>query len=252
MRKITPTVDLHAFSSLPEFYRGETPEKWTRAYLDSKWMGATIRELNERKFAWEEGAKKLSDLPELGGVQTSQKSKIWHWEEGDYQSKWRDDEGLPSFRKRVKRAGKSRWGAVAKVRFNAAESYSVEANQMLWKVYAICRIVDDLESKGIRCEVIFETRAKEVDLSNPQRDTVVTIPVKEANEPLNLGLLATVCSPWFFRYWILGLYDQTYTNLHWAHGYPKKIEPDEESITINSGECLSKREAEKFIKNLGI
>ena len=234
---------------------------------NERFRGLTNENIMKYRLNYPEGVESLRMLPELnirkGGVKYAYR---WDDQDGDDMDMPRYFEGMACMRKRYKTAGDGQQGRFVEVKVKVDENGYVKYSAMLWKTYTLCRIVDQLEAAGIRVRVSVcdysEMFWGEYQLLG------LEIKIKDYNEPLNMGLIATICSPWFFRYWVFK-YSATQFALT-SSGVGRSISlgtffsgnekareelgmtERRDLILIDSGECLSKEAADKFIKSLEI
>jgi hypothetical protein len=252
----------YKFDSIEEFY--EAAQKpldqyqhiWNRYFLDDdqKFRGARRdRIMNELKYNYPEGIEKIEKLPGMTGHTTQAATiRTWHPDDGDDGDYERYLMELPHMirRKKVLRQGQR---AVCRVIVSLCESARIDPQDLLYKTYAASRIVDQLEAQGQRCEVI--AYDYHTDCEQKTREPYkVQVTLKRADDPLNIGLIATALSPWFLRHWcfshIFGIMNADY-GLGWAAG----VQPgdyEEGDILINKGECLSQYAAEEKIRSLDL
>lgn len=242
--------DLAEFHAELEDHRKKRPSIEEAADHSSSddFVGMPIRKVkNELKWSWPEGAEMLSHLPELGQVENAHSGKVKTWSHYDGDTmcveRFRDDR--PFLRRRQKK----RTARVQRVVISITESGIVDADDMIWKTYAAARIIDDLESQGVRCEVLAYIG---VTYKHDVKKGFITL--KRPNECLNIGSICTAISPWMLRVWGFHWIDAKYGYKPSGYGQPVEYKPDPEleEIVINRGDCLSKSSAIKFIQNLSI
>lgn len=261
VRKDTDRLISFKFFSLNEFY--DTVEKKIGCTLVSRmhtklsidnielaYFGARHKEILARKFCWPEGVHTLSELSSLEKIITKSWSKKWCDDDGDEMDVERFYNDMPFLQKRVKAIGvRSRNNTVQKIVINLAESSDVTAKEMLWKTYAATKLVDNLESLGTRCEVIVKSYSGNVD--SKRRYCLTEIPIKNPEDPINVSLLCTTLSPWFFRYWILNLRACFIEGCLPSLGNSAKLPAEDPGcIIIDNGACLSKDQANNFLKGI--
>lgn len=234
------------FSNVGELYAyAHSP-----TYYEEDFVGATIPQIYARKYGWEEGVKKIESLPEYSAPASVGARFVRSWSDydGDELDPERMRDGFPCLSRRVKTAGQRTRG-VARVIVNMAELQNVSTESMLWKAYAAARLVDGLETAGQRCEIIAAAYSEAAHI-NPERSNLCLIKIKAPEEPLNLGLCLNAFSPWMFRYWIFGAREVVGNVPSWT-GRSRSIKgrPDTEgAIIIDRGDCLSRYDAEAFIR----
>jgi hypothetical protein len=216
-------------------------------------FGATHSKILERKFNWPEGVEMLKNLSDMERVITKQWSKTWSLDDGDEMDMERYFNDMAFLHKRIKVLGaRARSNAIQKIMINVCENAYVDAEKMLWKTYAVVKLADQLESQGVRCEIVLFESSREIDKHN--RNLLIEIPLKQLNEPINISLLCTVLSPWFLRYWLFQFEHMYIDNVDDGLGYSRKLDPEltENCIVIDSGTALSKEAANNFLKGIDL
>lgn len=262
IRKDTDKLISFKFFSLSDFYN-TVSEKIEKTQLSKDWqwgnikgynkdfVGAPYSEIIQMKYSWPEGVKKLKELSDMEKIITKKWSKQWNEEDGDDMCMERYFNSMPFLQKRVKVLGeRSRNNVIQKVIVNTWENCGVDSKKMLWKTYTVVKLVDELESQGVRCEVVIMLNGNSVDYES--RKVQIEIPIKEANESINTSLLCTVFSPWFFRYWVFQLLFGHIPNVRESLGCADKTPKDqtENCIVIDNGTALSKEAANNFLKGI--
>lgn len=235
------------FPNLGSLYAA-APARETISADRSDWIGATPEEITARRFTWTEGARQLDQLPELHRTTAkTQRAKRWSMDDGDEMHLERYHDDRPFLRQRVKINASTARGRIQKIRINIGESCKVSAGAMLWKAYAAARIIDSLERAGIRCEVETVISARN-SFKTGRRDYLCRVTVKRPDQPLNLGAITTAASPWALRWHFL---NHIATHSHVADGFgkPQPMPPEPGALDIETGECLSKYAAERWILN---
>lgn len=264
IRKDTDTLISFKFGSLADFYKsvsekiGSTRlsrehESECKSGEHTSFCGANYSETIQRKHSWPEGVSMLKQLASMEKTITKEWKKVWSEDDGDEMDMERYYNDMPFLQKRIKVLGnRSRNNSIQKILVNPTENANISAKDMLWKTFTAVKVADELESKGTRCEIILKYFSSNID----KRDRNVTfeIPIKEAGEPVNLSLLCTVFSPWFFRYWIFHLFFSHIEGVRGSLGMARKIptEETENCIVIDSGTALSKEAANNFLKGVKI
>jgi hypothetical protein len=219
--------------------------------------GLSIQEIKDTVYGY---AKGVDELVKLTGIETiTGGSKfVYKWDEydGDDMSMERYYEGMPSMRKRYRTSGNNT-GRFVDIYVNICENAGTNYEDMLWKTYASVKIIDELESMGIRTSLYAATKSNNSGVIKHEGGTrqvkseYVEVKVKDYNSPVNLGLFCSVLSPWFFRYWFfahtMAKYS-AYDSLGSADKIGKKGEQG--SIYIDNRECLSQKSAEEKIKSV--
>lgn len=217
---------------------------------DRSFHGAGPEEVKARRWNWQEGTKELATLPEMNvPTKGSKRIKKWSEDDGDDMSMERYLDDRPCFSRRVKAEGDKRKGFV-RVVVNVCESGYTRAKDMLWKAYAAARMIDELESQRVRCEVTLAIKTEGTDRQKYDREMLLTVTLKRHQEPLNLGLLTAAFTPWFFRAWGFRWLIKSSSKPAGGLGHPRSIGNDftePHTIVIDTGEALSKTDAEAKI-----
>jgi hypothetical protein len=245
------TAKEYNFPSLAALYR-QAPDRETITADRARFIGADREQIEARRFTWTEGARKLNELPELNrSTAKAKRAKRWSMDDGDDMHVERYHDDRPFMRQRVKVNAGTKRGRIQKIRVNVAESCKKSADAMLWKTYAAARIVDSLERAGIRCEVETVCSIKDAFTSGTRRDYIARVTVKRADQPLNLGAITTAASPWALR-WHFVNHMATHPNHAAAYGRPQHMPPEAGALDIETGECLDKYSAERWILNQAV
>lgn len=248
------------FDSVDDFYQNSiltedgNRVKWQEfdTFQDgAEWVGANSGEIISRKYGWEEGSERAKNLVDLSfPPRTDKFQKVWTDDDGDDGDYERFLNELPCLYKRKKKfASSSIKSGIMKVRVAIGERYNVRAEHMLMKCAAASRIVDELETMGVRCEVWAETNQRNAVEYRYRLKSKTCI--KRAEEPLNLSLVSNCLSSWFFRN---SFFKVASANVKSSSGMgaSEKIEKeDDDEIIINYGECLTEHSANEFIIKLG-
>lgn len=252
------------FDSVEEFYRDSVPGFPPPVYNDMNFIGVrNLEEIEERAYSWEKGVEEI----ELNTTMPTGRTKmVYSHDDGDSMNyeRYRDDPDLPFMIKRVNDPDNTGSGKYCDIILNICESCNVKAYQMLNKTRAAMSIVDSLESQDIRCKIILY--CGEVDMTKKgDHRTAIKITVKDYESPLNIGLLATVFSPWFFRYHIFHWQQKHFPEALSNHfGKPrsyrmfknsidemdKNFTPPDYELIIDKGECLDQYGIDQKIKEL--
>lgn len=236
----------HTFESPAALYaaagnaRGGRPE----------FMGATVHDIHARRWGWAEAVKMLEALPEWKAPPApgGRWVKTWNDYDGDELDPERLYAGAPCLARRVKQTGQ-RIKGVARVYVNVCENADIKADKMLWKTYAAARLVDSMEAAGQRCE-IYAAFASIGTYKEERRDGWICTKIKSSEEPLNVALCLNVFSPWMLRYWYFAIINKTgkaYSHKGSANSINGRSETAGAYI-IDTGECLSKDAAARFIE----
>jgi len=259
----------YRFQSVLEFYRmamhvtatGQT-HKHDKSQTDRdhgwNWYGVKSKEdLMSKKFAWKEKVQEIErdSMRMVHGY----KKRIYKYDEldGDDINMERLYEQLPAMKKRIHVSG-DKFGNFISLYFNNGVDCGVTAERMLNKTMAAAKLVRFFESLNKRVEVIVYSKAGSPGRYKGERiDYLLTeTVVKRFTDPLNVALINTTLSPWFFRYWTLLFFD---TRIHTSmgYGYPANLTEEDlkkhkgnRVIKIDAYDCLSEESSNEFIKQV--
>ena len=237
--------------------RGEDLQSVSRE--KEKFKGLTNQQIDETKWGYANG---ITEMEKLGaGLEfVNGGSKFtYKWDEydGDDMSMERYYEGMPSMRKRFRTAGDNT-GRFVDIYVNIVENANVNYKKMLWKTYAVMKIIDELESMGIRTSLSLAMNSEDSGTYTHDgrmlsiETQYIEVKVKEYDDPANLGLFCSVMSPWFFRHWVFQHFASKY-KARWGLGRARGLDKDgllKDKFYIDTGECLSKESAEEKIKSV--
>lgn len=245
----------HCYKSLGAFYADVKNEikSWQFDYFvnnnNAKWIGLSLKEIMENKYSYPIGIEKLSHFKDIE-IEKDINVKYWNQFDGydiDIDRMMNNlDFLVDSHKKRLLPKSMD-------IYINIAEGYTVDYEHMLCKTYAAIKIIDRLETLGVRCAVyacaggITHCHTK----SNAQ-DFYIEVCVKNYSDALNLGVLCTAISPWFFRHWIIMFIHGRYRDLKDGTAYCKRIPSENKGIIIETGKCLNKYEANSFIESIKV
>ena len=240
------------FSSLSEFYmESKKPKKPCREDAlkkhleeeDSGFRGMSNENLKKYMYTYPD-AEKMSgnEIPTFGGSSIKYK---YSEDDGDDMCYERFMDGEPFMKKRIRQKG-IRGGRIITMYINMTENAYVTAEQLMYKAESAIILADSYEAAGYRVEMIGITYIEYRDTSFEGvaiNSSIVKIPIKRPEMPLQKGLIYTAISPWMFRYHLFALY---YGKMMVESGLGsarpvrsrKIIEEDERSILLDSGECL--------------
>lgn len=262
---------LFRYDSLSDFYRavdyafensnkcktiGAKPEAHRFRYAHNKsFSGLYYEDALKTRYAYKDGVNSIHKMQGIEiALKASEYKKVWSDYDGDAFDVERYRNEQPFLSRRVKTIGAKNRG-MFRVYINIAESCVVSYENMLWKTWTACRICDELENQGHRVEIV--VCGEEHDQHYNYKISFTEIVVKRFSDPFNVALLASVCSPWFFRIWLFivwNFYKKAYSNLGYPHQIAEyyNVENDKTAILIDNGDCLSEESANNFIRTLDI
>jgi hypothetical protein len=259
----------YTFTSIFEFYAmamqvSPTGNKYKHAkmmnsHVDNlKWLGYSKPEDRDaRKFTYQE---KIGEIErESQQLVQGYKKRIYKYDEldGDDINMERLYEHLPAMKKRAYVKG-DKFGNFISFYFNASIPFYVNSSDLMMKTFTASKLINFFESLNRRVEVIlyFKSLNPGVYKGENVRDCTIEVAAKPFTVPLNIGLLNTVLSPWFMRYWILMFMD-TKMDAWSGHGQPGKLsQMDLEKnkgnrvIIMDSFDCLNETASNKFIEKV--
>jgi hypothetical protein len=247
------------FNSLSAFYQAcekctPTGEKdrfnMHTNYNRSAFTGLPLADIKKYKMSYPVGVEKLRHLADFK-VEKDTKIRYYDSFDGydiDIDRMYQGLDFLLNQRK-VRKLPKT-----IDVFVNVSESADVDYELMLNKTWAALKVIDHLETLGVRTALYacisvnpkFTTRKRRVPL-------YIEVEVKNYAQSVNLGALCTAISPWMLRYWgflfMLGRYQNLSPGLGTAENLPFTEIP-KNAITIDNGQCLTTNRANNFLSNL--
>jgi hypothetical protein len=217
------------------------------------WAGvtATGESLATLRHTWPEGVKAMEKLP-TPELPPRARAKVSDWNQGDVWDLQKLRDGRAPWTRRSKKPAPSRTIIV-----NIAEGAFVNAQAMLYKAFTAMRLIDELENQGTAVKVVAAMGVYKGWIGHSGHSLALAT-VKDHDEPLNLGLLATALSPWSLRAFYIG----------WTETRPFGYEPEggkgyaellseiaksvpsvfeDEPLMIDRGQCLSLEDARQYI-----
>jgi len=243
----------HCYNNLGEFYDNvknvvNAPlfrEKERRDYRE--WYGLSLANILINKFSYPIGVEKLTHFADFA-VTKDEKVKFWNQDDGqeiDIDRMLEDLDFLLDTRK------KRLLPKTADVYINVGEGADVSYNAMLCKTYAANKIVEKLETLGVRSAVFacasYETQTH---TGKDQECGYLEIAIKQHQDMLNLGALCAAISPWMLRHWMILFITGQYRNVTDGCAYAKRMPSDIKGIIIDTGMCLQLETANKFIESI--
>ena len=247
----------HLFNSLREFYadirnvvKSPNFELYERRN-DPVWVGLSHTEIMQSRFSYPLGVEKLKNFKEVK-VEKDLKVKYWNQFDGfdiDVDRMYSNLDFLLDTRK-VRKLPKT-----IDIYVNVSERSGIDYNAMLNKTYAAVKIIDHLESLGVRCAVYacaaFRPKIGKTKFTATE---YLEVCVKDYHDSVNLGALCTAISPWMLRQhiicWIIGHIRGIYLN---GVASPERLPTGELSgIIIDNGSCLSLPDANHFIETIKV
>lgn len=253
------------FNSIEDFYESAVtidPERADRRRfydhmtfdsLTDHWVGLSLDNIKKYKYGYTPGINKLEEMKEdLHIVGASSFQTKWDTLDGEEMSMDRFYDERPFLSKRVRKHGFLN-GKFIKIYVNIDEHCGISYEEMLNKTYTVVSIIDYLESMGYRTEVFAICQSLDLGTrdGNYISETYIEVPIKQMDAILNISLLLTTLSPWFFRYWCLLLYlanAKTFEGM----GRPARIPQSSKigELRIGTEQCLDEESSQTFIMNI--
>lgn len=225
------------------------PDFKGRADTERKsFIGLTLSDIHKSKWSFPVGIERLRKMAEVK-VEKPVKIKFYDQFDGfdiDIDRMYEHLDYLIN-EKKVKKLPKA-----IDIYVNIGENSDKTYTEMLHKTYASLRIIDHLESLGVRTSVWV---AMYTVKPNVNSDGYFEVCVKKHSDPVNLGALCTAISPWMCRYWgllwLAGNFPTTKATMGHATRLPREELP-KDCIVIDNGFCLSETTANNFIESIKI
>ncbi|HAH24971.1 MAG TPA: hypothetical protein DCL77_14655 [Prolixibacteraceae bacterium] len=247
----------HLFNSLTDFYAAivnkvNAPDyQRLEVYDDPEWKGLSLYEIKKSKFSYPLGIQELAKFKDIE-VEKAMNVKFWNQFDGfdiDVDRMYENMDFLLDTRK-VKKLPKA-----IDIYVNIGEHCGIEYKDMMCKTYVAVKIIDRLESLGVRCAV-YACSSSYIKFHSGEyskKANYVEVCIKNHNEALNIGAICTAISPWMFRQWIL-LYIMGNCNGVSINGISRTapLPTDLKGIIINTGSCLTTHSANNFIQSVKV
>lgn len=245
----------HYYDSLTSFYNdvkntANNPQfEEERTENNPRFRGLSLSEIRRSQYSYKVGVDKLRAMKDFE-FQRDEKIKYWDSFDGfdiDIDRMYSDLDFLRNERK-VRKLPKT-----VDIFINVGENANVNYDLMLNKTYAALKIIDHLESLGVRT-ALYACISGIMYLPGGNDDMYVEICIKKHADNVNLGALCTAISPWFFRYWfflwIKGRFSHVGSGIGRAQNIP--LSGRQKGIFIDQGMCLLQRTANNFIESINI
>lgn len=246
------------FNNLSDFYKDITND--TNAfefnYFKEKnrkdFYGISMEDIEKYKHSYPTGVAMLKHLKDFK-VEKYERIKYYNSFDGfdiDVDRMYDGDFLIDNKKKR-------KLPKVIDVFVNISENANVDYSEMLQKTYATLKVVDHLESLGVRVGVFccMALRKKYKSGHYAKNTTLIEISVKKPEDSVNLGALCTSISPWFFRYhgfqYLRGKEEKLASTIGYGVEIPRSEIP-KNAIVIETGQCLNEYESNNFIENIKV
>lgn len=247
-------------NSLDEFYRecdnieGGNPAEINNIENsdDSCFRGLSIAEIHDSKYSYTKGLDNLKKIEKdinLGGRKHKYK---YDDSDGDDMNFDRYIESLPYLKKRIPTHGIGT-GKFVKLHISICENCWCSAQALMVRAYTAMRIIDMLESQGYRVQISAYADNEDPGTLNGQKVKYlgVEVVIKKFEDPLIKGQILTAISPWFFRYWMFKFWNAKFKmNCGYGHSVRPMKKETTSDIYIQTGEALTKKDAEETIKRI--
>jgi len=256
------TMDF-SFESVIEFYSycssvketGNLPKYEDILKTDREdFRGASLEEIKKRKYQYREGLIRMKELKkELFDIGKKSFKRIWSEEDGDEMDYERFIDDKPFLERTINVNKAKKRGKFISIYIDVTVAWFVDSDDLIWKCISAGKIIESLELQGYRTEVVTIVRVHNIGTYKGQEveRCNTKIMLKRFNDPLNMSLLLTCISPWFFRYWVFLFWTATFkTHLGLGNVTVPYEASTKDRIFINSEECTSKTEYEKKVKEL--
>lgn len=248
----------HVFDSLSAFFADITNKTGNGDFLSrlnrdyKSWIGLSKAELKQYQFSYPIGVAELKNFKEIE-IQKAEKIRYFNQFDGfDIDI----DRMLENLDFLIDERRRKRLPKTIDIYVNICEGADISYSNMLNKTYAAAKIIDHLESLGVRCALYSVISLNVKFNSRRQREHhIVEICVKNYHDNLNLGALCTAISPWMLRHWGSCWLAGNIPDIAYECGRPAYI-PSEavtpNSIVIDTNQCLSVNTANSRIQSLKI
>jgi hypothetical protein len=247
----------HCYNSLTDFYNnvknvvGSTDYDDYSKHDDSKWMGLSLANIHKYKFSYPMGVEKLAHFKDVE-LEKDVNEKFYNQFDGydiDIDRMMENLDFLIDNRK------KRKLPKTVDIYIQIGEGCTIGYDKLLCKTYAAVKIIDKLESHGVRCAVYACNAFLTISKRNDKGQLgYLEVCVKNYADPINLGSLCTAISPWIFRHYFLLHTIGHFPNVDVIGGasYTMSMPEDITGIVIKSGQCHEVEAANKFINSIKI
>jgi len=258
---------IYRVSSISEFYRLAsvcTPTGHAREHTrylrgdvsDWFWLGVkNFPDLLSKKFTYKKGIVEIEK--ESQKMVQGYRKHIYKWDEldGDDLSMERLYEQLPALRKRISVTG-DKFGNFISLYFNVGNNCGIQSGEMLSKTKTAIKLIKFFESLNKRVEVVIYSNDLRPGTYNNEgiHSILLEVVAKKFSEPLNIGLLNTTLTPWFFRYWVF-MFWHSRCHLEPGYGHSVDVNPEDikskrknKAIILNAQDALDEYSSNEFIE----
>lgn len=248
--------DFYTECEIPDEKHPESATKRLKDHLEEDsagFRGKSLKDIHDIKYGYVEGVDLLDEIDQVfPGYGASKFTFKWDDLDGDDMSMERAYEGMPFLKQRRRMVGNNS-GKFVTIDVVISENAFVDFREILNKTLTAVSIANRLESLGYRIAVNCISYSYGVGYLRETKVDYLTIsvPVKRFEDPVNLPLMITAISPWFFRYWIFA-FKMAKFKCTYGLGQSRILEKEDtrECIVINNGECLTKQSSMHKIKKI--
>ncbi len=244
----------HCYNSLNHFYEnvknvvGSPDYDGYSNHDDRRWMGLSLADIRKNKYSYPMGVEKLMQFKDFE-LQKDVNVKYWNQFDGYDIDVDRMIENLDFLidNRKVRKLPKA-----VEIYVQIGEGANVGYDAMLCKTYAAVKIIDKLESLGVRCAVYACNAFKTLVKTGKSESGYLEVCVKNHADTVNLGALCTAISPWIFRYYfilhMIGHFNNV--NVDGGGAYTMAMPDDLAGIIIKAGQCHELKSANQFIESI--
>ena len=244
----------HCYNSLAHFYDNISNTirsrwfNWTETLDLPGWVGQPVADVRGKfKYTYPLGVEKLAHFREIEAIKDV-KVKYWNQFDGfdiDIDRMMASQDYLLNTHKR------RLLPKTVDVYVNIGEHCEVNSDAMLCKTYAAIKIVDKLETLGVRCAVYAcNSYTTIVKKGKPRESGYIEVRIKDYADPLNIGLMCTAISPWMFLHWFILHITGRHHNIENGVAQTSALPGDLRGIIIDSGQCLNLESANTTIQSI--
>lgn len=250
------------YDSITEFYKScdKCTQYGNKSYYDDlckedspDFRGLSNDEILKSKYSYNKGIELLDKVFLNSSIGGSSREYKYDEFDGDDLNYDRLIDGFPAMRKRVRKEGIG-VGKFIDIYVNICELCNVTYEELLNKAYTAIKLIDFLESSGFRVAVYSCDYTSDCYGSYKGENNILYILevcLKKYEDSLNLGLILTGISPWFFR---CHMFKHQCAHYNTSRGLGQSVKctrkPDKNTIIIDNGECLNKKSADQKIESI--
>lgn len=250
------------YDSISDFYKhsdivtkeGDKERHEKESLTDSPlFRGLDTATILNSKYCYKSGIDAIKNIELTSNIGGSAIKYKYDETDGDDMNYDRMLDGFPAMLKRVRKKGYGT-GKFVDIYINISENCNIDYSKMINKAHAAIQLIDFLEKNGFRVAVY------SCDYTNDPSGTYkgqtgvqysLEVCLKKHEDSLNLGLILTGVSPWFFRYHMFKHQIASYNpSVDLGQSIPCNKKEDGYNIIIDKGECLSEESAKSKIEQV--